>query len=89
MRPLYEDYDEFDLDFADGAIARKIRREEMLEERRKAGRRRAFGPGKKHRREDYEDEFDACESYEEYEDFDEYDEYDDNEFDSFYANKTD
>ena len=50
---------------------------ERLREKRRLASRRAFGPGNKRKREDYEDEFDDYESYEEYGEFDEYDDYGD------------
>ena len=71
MRPPYEDLDEFDLDFADSATARQILHEKLREQRRLASRR-ASGPDKKRKRDDYEDdEFDN--------DYDEYDDYDDDD----------
>lgn len=88
MGRLYDEYDELEFDFADNATRKQMLRERLREKRRLASRR-AFGPGNKRKREDYEDEFDDYESYEEYGEFDEYDDYDDDEFDSYSGINTD
>lgn len=85
MRPLYEDLDDFDFDFADNATVRQMLREQLREERRLAGRR-AFGPGSRRKHEEPDDDFDDYENYEEY---GEYDDYDDDEFDSYSGMNTD
>ena len=73
MRFLYDDLDEFDIDFDDNATARQLLRERIHEQRRLASHR-AQGPGRK--RGYMDDDYDE-DGYEEYED------YDDDEFDSF------
>ena len=73
MRPLYEDFDDFDFDFADQAVVKQMLREQIREERRLASRRRS-GPGSKNRPDDDDEEdFDDYEKYEEYNDYDDYD----------------
>ncbi len=83
MRPLYDDFDEFD--FADNAIVKQMLREQAREQRRLATRRK-HGPGSKRKRgdEDTED-FADYENYEEYNDYDDndYDDYDPDEFDRY------
>lgn len=81
MRPVYDDFDEFDFEFADSMIVRQMLREKQREQRRLASLR-ANGPGSKRSREEFKAPWDD-EDYEDYEDYDEYDEYDDDEFDSY------
>ena len=78
MRPLYDDFDEFEFD--DSAAVKHILRDLQREEIRMASRRR-HGPGTKKR---WSDEFedDDSEDFEEVEDFDDYN---DDEFDSYSA----
>lgn len=79
MRPLYDDFDEFEFD--DSAAVKHMLRELQREEVRMASRRR-HGPGVKKRwDDDFED--DDYDDFEDYEDVDEYDDYDDDEFDSY------
>lgn len=79
MRTLYEDLDEFDLDFTDGAIEKQVLHE-MLREQRRLASRRAYASGKKRKRDDNYDDFDDDE-YDDYDDFDDFD--DDDESDSY------
>ncbi|NIV18696.1 MAG: hypothetical protein GWN47_09900 [Woeseiaceae bacterium] len=88
MSRLYDEYDEIEFDFPDNATKRQMLREQLREERRLASRR-AFGPGKRRKREELDDEFDDYESYEEYDEYEDYDEYDDDEFDSYSGIETD
>ena len=75
MRPLYDDFDEFDFD--DSAAVKQMLREMQREEIRLASRRKG-GPGNKHRwTDDDDDDLDEFEDYEDYED------YDGDEFDSY------
>jgi hypothetical protein len=79
MRPLFEDFDEFDFD--DSPSVARLLREQRLEESRFASRR-AHGP--KHKRHFDDDEYDDFGNYEEYDDYDkDYDDYDEGEFDSY------
>ena len=78
MRPLYDDFDDFEFD--DVVAVKQMLREMEREEMRLASRRK-HGPGKKKRWDDDVDEdFGDSEDFEDYED---YDDYDDNEFDSY------
>ena len=81
MRPLYDDFDEFEfeLDFADSATAKKILREK-LHERRRLASRRAHGSGKKRKRDDFDDNYEDDDFDE---DYDEYNDYDDEDSDSY------
>lgn len=86
MRLLYEDFDDFDFD--DGATARQILREKHREQRRLASRR-AYGPGKKRRQEEYDGDYDDYKSYEDYDEYEDYDDGDDDEFDSYSGSRWD
>jgi hypothetical protein len=78
MRPLYDDFDEFDFD--DSAAVKQMLREMQREEIRLASRRKR-GPGNKQRWKDEDDEdFDDFDDFEDYED---YEDYDGEEFDSY------
>ena len=81
MRPLYDDFDEFEFD--DSAAVKHILRDLQREEIRMASRRR-HGPGAKKRYSDEfeDDDYGDSEDYEETEDFDDYN---DDEFDSYSA----
>jgi len=70
MRPLYDEFDDFD--FADSAAVNRALRKQKRARRRLVGRRYA-GP---------EDE-DEVENYEDYEDYNDYDDYNDDEFDKY------
>ena len=76
MRPLYDDFDEFDFD--DSEVVRRMLREQYREERRFAGKKHR-GPSGRHKVEEY-DEYDDIGDLEDYED---YDEYNDDEFDMY------
>ena len=78
MRPLYDDFDEFEFD--DSIAVKQMLREIEREQIRMASRRK-HGPGKKKRWDDDAD--DDFGDYEDYEDFEEYDDYDEDEFDSY------
>ena len=77
MRPLFDDFDEFDFD--DSPSVARLLREQRLEESRFASRK-SHGP--KHKR-----QFDDDSDYDDFEDFDDdfedYDDYDEREFDSY------
>jgi hypothetical protein len=83
MRPLYDDFDEFDFD--DSVAVKQMLREMQREELRLASRRKR-GPGNRQRWQD-EDDDDAAEfeDYADYEDSENYEDYDDDEFDSYSA----
>ena len=68
MRPLYDDFEDYELD--DSAVMDRFRREQAREQRRLA-HRRAYGTAGRHRN---NDDYDDFEDYEDYEDFDDYDE---------------
>ena len=79
MRPLYEEFDDFD--FGDDDIVAKMMREQEREEYRLASRRRSR-PSKRHWLESLEadEDFSDVSSYEE---SSAYDDYDEDEFDSY------
>ena len=78
MRPLYEDFDEFDFD--DSVAVKQMLREMQREEIRLASRRKR-GPSHKQRwKDEDDDDFEESDSYEDYE---EYEDYDGEEFDSY------
>ena len=73
MRSLYDEFDEFDFDFAGNGKAMRFLREELEEQRRQA-RRRVSGPGKKkHRHIEEDDDYSDFDDYDEYADYDDYD----------------
>lgn len=74
MRPVYDDFDEFD--FSDNDLVSRYMREQEREERRMANKRRRGSVGRRHP-ESFDDDFNDLESYEEY------DEYDEDEFDTY------
>ncbi|MDH3336961.1 MAG: hypothetical protein OER22_04145 [Gammaproteobacteria bacterium] len=74
MRPLFDEFDELDFDFADNAAVERAIREQRREERR-LGRRRSFGH-KNVRVDEFSD-------YDDFTDLDDYSDYDDDEFDSY------
>jgi hypothetical protein len=76
MRPLYDDFDEFDFD--DSAAVKQMLREMQREEIRLSSRRKR-GPGHKQRWQDEDEDEDDVEDFEDYED---YEDYDGEEFDS-------
>ena len=83
MRPLFEDFDEFDFD--DSPSVARLLREQRLEESRFASRK-SHGP--KHKRQfDEDDEYGDFGDSDDYDDYDSYDEdysdYDEREFDSY------
>ena len=83
MRPLFEDFDEFDFD--DSPSVARLLREQRLEDSR-FGSRKSHGP--KHKRQfDNDDEYDDFGDNDDYDDYDSYDEdygdYDEQEFDSY------
>jgi hypothetical protein len=83
MRPLFEDFDEFDFD--DSPSVARLLREQRLEESRFASRK-SHGP--KHKRQFDEDDeysdFGDSDDYDDYDSYDEdYDDYDEREFDSY------
>lgn len=77
MRPLYDEFDEFEFD--DSVAVKQMLREMEREEIRRASRRK-HGPGSRKR---WEDDFDDDFPDDEVEDYEEYEDYDDNEFDSY------
>lgn len=77
MRPLYDEFDEFEFD--DSVAVKQLLREMEREEIRMAGRRKHSPGNKKRWNDEFEDEFPD----DEFEDYEEYDDYDDNEFDSY------
>ena len=77
MRPLFDDFDEFDFD--DSPSVARLLREQRLEESRFASRK-SHGP--KHKRQfDEDSDYDDFEDFED--DFEDYDDYDEREFDAF------
>jgi hypothetical protein len=83
MRPLFEDFDEFDFD--DSPSVARLLREQRLEESRFASRK---SQGPKHKRQfDNDEDYDDPGDYDDFDDFDDYDEdyddYDEREFDSY------
>lgn len=83
MRPVYDDFDEFDFD--DSVAVKQMLREMQREEMRLASRRRR-GPGGKQRWKDEDNEdFGDFDGYEDYKDYKDYEDYDDDEFDSYSA----
>jgi hypothetical protein len=83
MRPLFEDFDEFDFD--DSPSVARLLREQRLEESRFASRK---SQGPKHKRQfDNDEDYDDPGDYNDFDDFDDYDEdyddYDEREFDSY------
>ena len=70
MRPLYDEFDEFD--FADSSVVSRFMREQLREERRMANRRH-HGPG----------DDSSLDEFDDFDDFEEYDDYDDDEFDQY------
>ena len=79
MRPLFEDFDEFEFD--DSPTVARLLREYRLEESRFAGRK-SHGP--KHKRQFNDEEYDEFDRYDDLDDYDEdYDDYDEREFDSY------
>ena len=81
MRPLYHEFDELDVDFADSVITRHLLQKKLREERRHA-RRFMLTAGKK-RKQKFDDDYD--DDYDEYEDYESYDgeyepEYDDDSY---------
>ena len=81
MRPLFDDFDEFDFD--DNPTVARLLREQRVEESRFASRKSG---GPKHKRQfdeddDYDDFDDFDDDLEDYDDYD--DEYDEREFDSY------
>jgi hypothetical protein len=72
MRPVYEDFDEFEFD--DAAIVSRVLREQERADRRRASRK-ASGP--KDRDQWNDDDWD---DYEDSDDYDDYDDYDNDEF---------
>jgi hypothetical protein len=79
MRPLFEDFDEFDFD--DSPTVARLLREQRLEELRFASRK-AHGP--KHKRQsDNDDEYDDFDDDDGFDDLEDYDDYDEREFDSY------
>jgi len=81
MRPLYDDFDEFDFD--DSVAVKHMLRDLQRDETRMASRRKQ-GPGTKKRWED-DPEDDDYDDYEDYEDDEDFDDYNDDEFDSYSA----
>ena len=76
MRPLFDDFDEFDFD--DSPSVARLLREQRLEESRFASHK-SHGP--KHKRQ-FDDDSDY--DFEDYDDdFEDYDDYDEREFDSY------
>ncbi len=71
MRPLNDEFDELDFDYADNAAVERALREQRREERR-LGRRRSFG----HKNV-------KVEEFSDYDDFDDYRDYDTREFDTY------
>ena len=93
MRRSYDDFDEFDLEFADANVEKQVLREMQREQRRLASRR-AFGPGSQRAESDYDsdDSFGDYEEYEDdedYEDFEDYEDYDEDEFDAYSDDRMD
>ena len=81
MRPLFDDFDEFDFD--DNPSVARLLREQRIEDSRFASRK---APGPKHKRQfDEDDEYDDFDDYDDdFEDYDnDYDDYDEREFDSY------
>ena len=73
MRPLFDEFDEFDFD--DSPSVARLLREQQLEESRFASRK-SHGPRQK-------GQFDNDEEYDDFDDLDDYDDYDEREFDSY------
>jgi hypothetical protein len=89
MRPLFDDFDEFDFD--DNPSVARLLRKQRVEESRFASRRSG---GPKHKQQfDEDDDYDDFEDYnddlEDFDDFDSYDDYDEREFDSYAGIGTD
>jgi hypothetical protein len=80
MRPIFEDFDEFDFD--DSPSVARLLREQRLEDSRFASRR-YHGP--KHKRQfDDDNEYDDFGDYDNFDkDYNDYDDYDEREFDSY------
>lgn len=79
MRPLYDEFEDFD--FGDTDVVNKMMREQEREELRLASRRRSRPTKRQWENTDEdEDEFENVTSYEE---LDIYDDYDEDEFDSY------
>ena len=76
MRPVYDDFDEFD--FSDNDLVSRYMREQEREERRLAIKRRRESAGRRRPESfDNDDDFNDVESYEEH------NEYDADEFDTY------
>ena len=79
MRPIFDDFDDFDFD--DNPSVARLLRKQRLDESRFASRK-SHGP--KHKRQlDDDSDYDDFENYEDYEDYEDYDDYDEREFDSY------
>ena len=80
MRPLFDEFDEFDFD--DSPSVARLLREQRLEESRFASRK-SHGP--KHKGQfDNDEEYDDSDDYDgDFDDLDDYDDYDEREFDSY------
>lgn len=76
MRPLYDEFDDFEeFDFSDSMAVNRILREQQRDERRYASRR-FHGPNDDRQHDDYED-------YSDYEDYEDYEDYNEDEFDTY------
>ncbi len=77
MRPLFDDFDEFDFD--DSPSVARLLREQLLEESRFASVRSRSPKHKRHF--DENDDFDGFDD--DYDDYEDYDDFDEREFDSY------
>ena len=78
MRPLFDDFDEFDFD--DSPSVARLLREQRLEEARFTSRR-AQGPKHKRQFDEYDDFEDLTDDYDDYDE--DYQDYDEREFDAY------
>ena len=80
MRPLFDDFDEFDFD--DYPAVARLLREQRLEESLFSGRK-SHGPKHKRQFDDDDDYEDFDDDFDDLEDFEDYEDYDEREFDSY------
>ncbi len=81
MRPLFDDFDEFDFD--DYPAVARLMREQRLEESIFASRSRSQGPKHKRQFDDDDDYDDFDDDFDDLDDFEDYDDYDDRESGSY------
>jgi hypothetical protein len=80
MRPLFDDFDEFDFD--DNPAVARLMREQRLEESVFSGRK-SQGPKHKRQFDDDDDYGDFDDDYDDYDDFEDYEDEDEREYDSY------